>query len=175
MLSGEIARAVVGLGLLTLLAHVAWTDLRYRRISNRACGAILALWPLHLALTAQLLAPLLSLAVGLAVLTVAIVLWQRRLLGGGDVKLLAAVAVWAGPSEVLGFLLVTTLAGGLLALAWLWYRRIGWAVLTPIQAAVAGLLPATCTASGSALAATLPYGVAIAAGGCWLWLRLFAT
>ena len=68
------------------------------------------------------------------------------LLGGGDVKLLAAGALWLGAAALGPFLLATVLAGGVLAVAFL----------------LAGLLRRR--AAGAA-AASLPYGIAIAAGG----------
>ena len=97
------------------------------------------------------------------------------MLGGGDVKLLAALAVWAGTAEALRFLLVTALAGGGLALAWLWYCRIGWAALAPLRAAFGGPAVLSSFDPAAAMDRGLPYGVAIAAGGGWLWLRLFAA
>ncbi|HMR30458.1 MAG TPA: prepilin peptidase [Geminicoccaceae bacterium] len=173
MISGELARAFVGLVLLTLLLRAAWTDIRSRRIENRVCALIVALWPVHLVLSPVPPHLLVSLAVALAVFAAATAMWRFGWLGGGDVKLLAAVGLWAGPEHALHFLLVTGLAGGALALALLWYRHVGWTLLVPVQAAVASLLPRRA-ASAAVDQATLPYGIAIAAGGCWLWLRLFA-
>lgn len=174
-MSGEMAGVLVGLGMLTLLAAASVTDLRSRRIDNRVPAGLLALWPLHLATASDTPAVLPSVAVGLTVLAAGIVLWRRHLLGGGDVKLLAALAVWAGPAEALGLLLITALAGGVLALAWLWYRRIGWAVLAPLRAAM-GAAPFSRLATPTAVSDRgLPYGIAIATGGGWLWLRLFAA
>ena len=63
----------------------------------------------------------------------------------------------------------------MLALACLWHRRIGWALLTPIRAAVTDILPIRFAASAATASTGIPYGVAIAAGGGWLWLRLFAA
>ncbi len=174
-MSGVSADAFVGLGLLTLLAAAALGDLRHRRIDNRICAALLALWPAYLVVTPAPVPILAGLGVGTAVLVVAVVLWHRRLIGGGDAKLLAVLAVWAGPGRVVPFLLVTAVAGGALALAWLWHRRIGWTLLVPFHAALAGRLPSWLAASSAGRPAGLPYGVAIAIGGGWLWLRLFAA
>ena len=63
------------------------------------------------------------------------------MLGGGDVKLLAAAALWTGSAALLPFLMATALAGGLLAALFLAFAR----------------------REGKPVA--LPYGVAIAAGG----------
>jgi prepilin peptidase CpaA len=69
--------------------------------------------------------------------------FRFRMLGGGDVKLFAAAALWLGAAALGPFVLATALAGGALALGFLLARH-----LRP-----------------DGLAAGLPYGIAIAAGG----------
>jgi prepilin peptidase CpaA len=93
-------------------------------------------------------------------------LFAARALGGGDVKLLAAAALWAGPDHFTLFLLTTALAGGVLAMAALLWRR--FAPLLALWRQIAGL---------DVLAArpVLPYGVAIAAGGVAVALRLLGS
>lgn len=97
-------------GLLT--ASVGW-DLRTRRIPNALTGAFL--------LAALLLAACHGPAsVGLALLGMAaaglaLPLWAARLLGAGDVKLLAAVGALLGPTPLLWTLLGTAIAGAVLA------------------------------------------------------------
>jgi prepilin peptidase CpaA len=87
---------------------------------------------------------------GLAVFAIGAVLFARGWLGGGDVKLIAAAALWAGPSGLALLLQVTAFAGAALALVMLVRLRRrtpgGWAMQAP-------------------LAAPMPFGVAIAAGG----------
>jgi prepilin peptidase CpaA len=55
--------------------------------------------------------------VGLVLFGVGAVLFQKGILGGGDVKLLAASALWAGFDQITLLLLVTAIGGGVLALA----------------------------------------------------------
>lgn len=171
----ESADAIVGLSLLTLLLVGAFTDLRSRRIDNRISLGLLALFALHQALSAAPPPLWRAVAVGIGMLALGIFAWRRRLIGGGDAKLLAVMGMWAGTAELPGFLLVTTLAGGVLALLTLWYRHIGWAFLAPLRVAIGQLPTPRLPAAGISLSAGLPYGVAIAAGGCWLWLRLFVN
>ena len=45
-------------------------------------------------------------------------------MGGGDGKFLAATALWFGPTDVLSFLLSASIAGGIIALALLSFRRV---------------------------------------------------
>ena len=61
----------------------------------------------------------LDLAAAAAVFLAGAVAFRFRLLGGGDVKLLAAGALWLGAAALGPFLLATALAGGVLALGFL--------------------------------------------------------
>ena len=49
-------------------------------------------------------------------------LFQLRLVGGGDAKLLAAAALWVGYEQLIPFLVYVTIFGGVLALVLLAYR-----------------------------------------------------
>src|SRR3954449_1542675 len=51
------------------------------------------------------------LAVALTVLLVGAGLFAMRWMGGGDVKLLSAVALWAGPPKIVPFLLLASVLG----------------------------------------------------------------
>jgi len=85
-------------------------------------------------------------------------------LGGGDVKLLAASSLFAGPALLPEFLLVTALTGGLLGLAMLAGARIGSvAPAGDVAGDAAGEAPVP-----SRFGRGLPYGPAIAAGGLWV-------
>jgi prepilin peptidase CpaA len=175
---GQLPEVFVGLGLLTLLAHAAWTDIRSRRIANATCLALVALWPLFVAVTSAPVRPLASIQVALAIFAGAALLWGRGWLGGGDVKLLSAMGLWAGPTHALAFLLLTGVAGGVLALVMLWHARNGPAFLAPLQAVAAWLglpVPGLGAIIGAATAPTLPYGVAVAVGGGLTCLHLLAA
>lgn len=89
-----------------------------------------------------------------SVFGVGLILFRFNLFGGGDVKWLAALAIWIGPSlDFVRFFLVMGVAGGVLAAIVLIVRR-----LRP--------------GYGSDGARTnLPYGVAIAVAGIEYWLR----
>jgi prepilin peptidase CpaA len=167
-------------GLVALLALAALIDLRERRIPNSLTGAVAALYPFYVLASPMPIDWLGALAVAAAVFMFGFVLFARQLIGGGDVKLIAAVSLWTGLEHFALFALVTSLAGGVLALASLWYRRwhgvidahvaaLGWN-LAPAgrrHAANAASEASHSIASASIEPAplTLPYGVAIAAGG----------
>jgi len=60
-----------------------------------------------------------------AVLVVGGLCWFRTM-GFGDLKLCAAVGAWIGPSELLFALLITAMAGGVMAVAYaLWKGKLG--------------------------------------------------
>jgi prepilin peptidase CpaA len=110
----------------------------------------------------------LSLATFAGFLAIGMALWAPGWLGGGDVKLIAAGALWFGWPDALSFLLVAMAAGGLLALVLLVLRR-----LSPAFQVDAQWLGKTALAQG----APVPYAVAIA-GGAMIWLpqsQIFAA
>jgi prepilin peptidase CpaA len=100
----------------------------------------------------------LGLAVGSAVAVFAVGAFgfAAGALGGGDVKLLATVSLFAGPARLVDFLLITAVVGGAMALAILAGAPIGPSV-------VADDAPLRIRLRGA-----LPYGPAIAAGGLWV-------
>lgn len=58
--------------------------------------------------------PLMHLVVGVSVLAITFVLFFLKVFGGGDSKLLAAYALWAGPKGVVALLFYMALAGAAL-------------------------------------------------------------
>jgi len=98
-------------------------------------------------------------------------------LGAGDVKLLAALGAWLGPTEIVWVALYGAVAGGVLAVfvsvAHGHLRRAFanvWLLLT--HWAVAGVRPMPGLTLADAAGPRLPYSVPIAAGlVATLWLR----
>ena len=141
----------------TLLAAAAW-DVRSFRIPN-ALPAILAASALLLHPPASLADALGRLAVFTGVALLSLVLYLRSGLGGGDVKLLAAVALWLPLSGLPAFATALGCAGALQGLGTLLLIR-----LTP------ALRPHLARADYH----QMPYGVSIAAAGLfWSVLATF--
>ena len=144
----------------SLLIVAAWQDLRTMRIANKLSAAIVAIFAVWA--VAGLLSDSLSLAgLGLA-LGCAIVMFGLGALafavgafGGGDVKLLAATSLFAGPALLPDLLLVSAFVGGALGCAIMAGLPLGPAV------------PASGGTVAARLRGGLPYGPAIAAGGLW--------
>jgi len=150
---------LVAFALLLLLA--AWQDLRTMRIADSLSLAIVAVFAVW-ALSGVALGTLSLSTIGLAVVC-AVVLFGAGAaafavgaFGGGDVKLLAAASLFAGPALISDFLMVTALAGGALGVAILAGAPIGPDV------------PAADATVRARLRGGLPYGPAIAAGGLWV-------
>lgn len=99
------------------LVYAMGSDLFHRLLSNRLTLALALLFlPAALVSGVDWRAILLDHGgTGLAVLAVGMAAFARGWLGGGDVKLLAAVSLWAGSGLVLPILAGTALLGGLLA------------------------------------------------------------
>ena len=163
-----IARAALAL-FLGLLLWAAVHDLRRFRIPNLLNALLLALFfPVVLLLPAEvdwlshLGAAGLILALGLGFFCFG---W----LGAGDVKIMTALALWAGFGRLFDLMVFVTLAGGLLSLV-LWVLRRKAA-----QALPAGFAPAPDPLADPDLGPDfavphllrtryVPYGVAIALG-----------
>ena len=138
------------------LLAAAVHDIRSYEIPNRFPVAI-ALAFVAISFTGDLHTALSGLALGATVFAIGLVLFARRWVGGGDVKLLAAIALWVAIPFVASFALVTSLAGALLGLI----------LMTPLRrlfpAPPAELVAITGTAGS--LRQPMPFGVAIAVGG----------
>jgi prepilin peptidase CpaA len=146
-------------GFAGLMVTAAFEDLRRLVIPNGLILGLCILWPLHLAT-----APLPTLAAGggaalcaAAIFVAGAVLFSRGLIGGGDVKLLAAASLWAGPAATPPLLVLTGLFGGLLSLV----------LLTPMGTLIAAARRTVLDTAGAAAPGAdrvcVPYGVAIAA------------
>lgn len=147
-----------------LLIAAAVSDARQLRIPNGLNASIAGLWILYVLAGHASgsgvadVGPTLAIA-GLVMLAGS-VLFFLRMVGGGDVKMLAAVALWAGPSELFDFLVVTALAGGLVSAAVWGQARFQ----TVAQFAAKPDAASKCDAPQGARL-QVPYGVAIASGG----------
>ncbi len=144
-----------------LLVLAGWQDLRSMRIANRLSLAVIGtfvIWALAGIGTGRTSLEGLAgtLLCAIAVFGVGAITFAAGMLGGGDVKLLAASSLFAGPALILDLLAVTALAGGVLAIAMLAGAQIG-----PVAPNGGGTLRARMRSG-------LPYGPAIAVGGLWI-------
>jgi Flp pilus assembly protein protease CpaA len=113
-----------------------------------------------------------SLSVGTALLLLSLLLtlYSRGLIGGGDVKIMTALAVGLSPFDCYRFIVATAIAGGLLGITYLVLSRR----LPPIhRVRGASLLNRVAVLENRRIRrrGPLPYGVAVAAGGTFVLLR----
>lgn len=146
------------IGVAAVLFWAASTDMKNRRIPNIQPLIVLGLFAALV--TARLIdgdnvktALLWPLFAGTLVFICCTILFALNLMGGGDVKLMAATACIAGPALNLSFLFIVAVAGGLIALAMVLYK---WVIARDDN------LP------------KVPYGVAIMAGGVWMCFQKIA-
>src|SRR5258705_2657409 len=112
-----------------LLLYVAMIDIATRLIRNEICLALALL-----GIASQFASPMQvteSLIAATILLLLLIVIYQRGWIGGGDVKLLVALAIRLPLMGVMQLLTVTALAGGSLALRHLVIRLLPFPKLGP--------------------------------------------
>ena len=153
------------------------SDLRTRRIPNYLTFGAAALAIGYALVTGGWPAAVFSTAGWAVGLILFIPFFFLRGLGGGDVKLLAALGAWFGPAGMLVLAFYTALAGGLMALVVVLingyfstaFKNI-WLLLCHWR--VTGLSAMPEISLDNPRSKRLPYGVAIAAGAVTtLWLH----
>jgi Flp pilus assembly protein protease CpaA len=147
-----------------LLLYVAMIDIATRSIRNEICLA-LALLGIAVQFASQMHVTE-SLVAATILLLLLIVIYQRGWIGGGDVKLLAALAIGVPLVGVIQLLTITTLASGVLALVHLMMRLLPYPKLAPAGSSLVRRVYAV-ERWRNLRHAPLPYGVAIACGGIW--------
>jgi len=128
-----------------LLVVAAVIDVRTFTISNRLNLAIAALalvfwWAVRLPLWPD---AAVQLAVAGGVFLLLALAFYTGMMGGGDVKLAAALVLWFSPKDTIRFLVIMSVAGGVVTLIFLALHRARRSEGRP----------------------KIPYGVAIAVGG----------
>lgn len=123
----------INLILLVFAASMLWaaiTDIRSYILSNKLCLMVVALYFIFIAAlyfsgtspTWTYIGYSFAIAIGCFIFLV--VLFAYGFIGGGDVKLIPAVLLWAGPAYSLKFILITTICGGFVAILTICCRNI---------------------------------------------------
>jgi prepilin peptidase CpaA len=147
-----------------LLLYVATIDVATRLISNQIClGLALLGIASQMANPTQVAESLIAAAILFLLL---FVIFTRGWMGGGDVKLLVAVAIGLPVTGIIQLLTVTALAGGILAVVHLMMRNLPNPRLAPAGSSLVRRVYAV-ERWRHLRHAPLPYGVAIACGGMW--------
>lgn len=150
-----------------LLVFAAVSDLRTLQIPNWISIGIAGLFALGaLAAGLDVWSFVEHYAIGFGVLAAGAVLFAINIMGGGDVKLLAAISIWFEAADLGALLVMTAIFGGVLALLVLLMRRFRDAA--PFASALPWL---TDVADDGLASITIPYGVAISAAAIYLFPR----
>ncbi len=154
-MTGEYFKIILLCALGALLIAAAVTDLRARIISNRLNLAVAALAPLWWLANGYALWPdmAVQLLVGAAIFTLFAALFALGMMGGGDVKLLTALALWFPWQAILSLVMLMALLGGVVTLVTVIHHKMTHRLGQP----------------------EIPYGVAISLAALWLlpWPTIF--
>jgi len=134
----------------TALVWAAVSDIRHYIIPNRTVAIVGAAFTVF-ACSMPWSFAIGGVLAGLIVFSIAVTFFARGWMGGGDAKLMTAVALWAGSSYLSTFALVTSLAGA----------ALGIVMLTPAWR----IMPAPSAEALGLARQPMPFGLPIAAGG----------
>lgn len=156
------------------LAVCAWSDLVTRTVPDMPVACIAGAGVLMRAMAGSA-ALASSIAVAALLFLLLVLAHARGLLGGGDVKLIAATALCVPPQSVMHLVSAIALCGGMLALLHLALRRLPQPV--PCCPPHAPALLRVCRIERWRIHrhGPLPYAVAIAAGAGWVLLSNIAS
>jgi prepilin peptidase CpaA len=144
----------------SLMILAAMTDVTTYRIPNWLTGLTAVLFFPMAFLTGM---PLMEfgwhLLAGVILFVVGYGLFTLRVFGGGDAKLMAAAGLWFGTGEVMTFLLMTSIAGGVLALSY-----AAWSAISKNWGNNAATLDAVVGKKLKKAGPKLPYGFALCVG-----------
>jgi prepilin peptidase CpaA len=139
-----------------VLAWLAATDIRDRHLPNKGVVAVAVLFFADaLVMGSSLSAVAWHAAAAITAGALCVALYMTKMLGGGDVKLVTAIGLWAGGNTLVAMLMLVAIVGLLMALLGLATRRLD---------------PTSCFGPMRTLALLscergVPYGVALATGG----------
>src|SRR3954454_11634274 len=125
MFNGTFTQILL-IGLAAMLVVAAAIDVRTFTISNRLNLTVALSAPVYWLSIALPVWPGvgIQLAAGAGVFGLLALAFYAGMMGGGDVKLAAALALWFSPQSTIKFLVLTSLAGGVLTLGVLAWHRV---------------------------------------------------
>ena len=137
-----------------LMAFAASSDLLTMTISNRVSAILVLAFFVLAIMTGMPLAQIgTHIGAGAAVLAVAFTFFARGWIGGGDAKLAAATALWLGFDQLLNYLTIASVFGGIMTLVIMRFR------LMPLPAMLA---EQDWAKRLHRMDAGVPYGIALA-------------
>ena len=134
-------------GLALLLAYAAFGDVRARTIPNWLVIVVAGLAPVMWWLSGMSVWPDMAIQLGISLVFFGVfaIFFALNAMGGGDVKLIAALALWFPFAPFLQVLMIMSILGGVITIAMWAYEK----------------------ARKSGKIIEVPYGVAISLAGLW--------
>lgn len=151
-----------------LMVTAAIHDARSFKIPNWIWLGLVGLFPLFAMTSPREIDWVQHLGVCALVLGVGFALFAGHFAGAGDVKLLAAASLWAGPNYIGVLLVMTGLAGGILAII---YAVMAWQRSRPSSIVADGNAD---TVMANLAKVAIPYGIAITAGGITVFVMMIS-
>ena len=152
--------SIIAMYLIFAMLAVVWLDSTRFIIPNWLVGSLLLLYPLAVWLSPASVDWKMAMVAMLAVFAAGYVVFSMKWMGGGDIKLLSAIALWIGFSwELLNYIFLVSIAGGIFSLLLIIGRK--WAPLL-LKSAQEKPLPRLLQHG-----APVSYGVAIALVFMW--------
>ncbi len=157
---------LLSIAMVGLIMVAAWRDVATRTIPDEISLLLVALGAFSRLIEGPSAAAF-SAATALLLFTLLLLAHARGLIGGGDVKIMTALAVGLSPVDAYRFVVATAITGGVLAIAYLLlapqlsdqHRTKRTSLLGRVAAVEAWRIRRH---------GPLPYGVAIAAGGTFV-------
>ena len=117
-----VASTVAVLAYVGLVFAAGVSDILTLTVPNRYPVAIVLVYPSYVLASTQPVAWQASIVIAISALIVGFLLYAVRGWGGGDAKLFAAAALWAGPDFILPLILICAAAGGVIAV-FIWLQH----------------------------------------------------
>ena len=154
-----------------MMLWAAYSDLTSYRLSNRLCLTTALLYPLYLialyyeghGLALQTI--LITVGISAVIFLICAVFFALNFMGGGDVKFIPVVALWAGTAHILPFLFITSIVGGLIAFILIIKNRIKASKYSKSSENIN-------LSMSQKEESAVPYGVGIALGGLYIAYQL---
>ncbi len=145
---------------LLLMMGAVYSDITRMEIPNGVSASVAVLYIVFAVFSPAAGTPMAAVLTAAGLFAGGAILFYLGAMGGGDVKLMAAIGLWSGPSLLAGFLVVVGLVGGLLAVI----------ACTPLRFLLGHAAGGFSRRSGamSLPRGGLPYGLAIAVGGVFV-------
>ncbi|NCY24974.1 MAG: hypothetical protein EBX37_08925 [Alphaproteobacteria bacterium] len=148
--------SVIAVYLIFSMLAVLWLDTTRYTIPNWLVGGVLLAYPFAVFASPLPVDWQMAVAGAAVVLVLGYIVFTLRLMGGGDVKLIAALALWVGLKHLADFVFIVALLGGVLSIfLWAFRKLLPYIPGKPKKESMPRILR-----EGE----PVPYGIAIALG-----------